>query len=63
MIEFAFKTPRLIIRDWRDSDRAPWAAMGRDPEVMANLGPRIDRAQADVLVDRQRAWVRTRRDA
>ena len=55
MIEFAFKTPRLIIRDWRDSDRAPWAAMGRDPEVMANLGPLIDRAQADVLVDRQRA--------
>ncbi len=53
MTEFAFETPRLIIRDWRDSDRVPWAAMGRDPEVMENLGPLIDRAQADVLLDRQ----------
>jgi RimJ/RimL family protein N-acetyltransferase len=55
MSHFAFETPRLIIRDWRDSDREPWAAMGRDPEVMENLGPLIDRAQADILLDRQRA--------
>jgi RimJ/RimL family protein N-acetyltransferase len=55
MTEFAFETPRLIIRDWRDSDREPWAAMGRDPAVMEHLGPLITRAEADVLLDRQRA--------
>jgi ribosomal-protein-alanine N-acetyltransferase len=27
------ETERLILRDWRDSDRAPWAAMNADPRV------------------------------
>jgi RimJ/RimL family protein N-acetyltransferase len=55
MSGFAFETPRLIIRDWRDSDREPWAAMGRDPEVMAHLGPLMERPETDMLLDRQRA--------
>jgi len=29
------ETGRLILRPWRDEDRAPFAEMGRDPEVMA----------------------------
>src|SRR5450631_3922342 len=28
------ETPRLILRPWRESDRAPFAAMNADPEVM-----------------------------
>jgi ribosomal-protein-alanine N-acetyltransferase len=28
------ETERLVLRAWRDSDVAPFAAMGRDPEVM-----------------------------
>jgi RimJ/RimL family protein N-acetyltransferase len=28
------ETERLILRDWRDSDVAPFAELGRDPEVM-----------------------------
>ncbi|NBE56042.1 GNAT family N-acetyltransferase [Streptomyces boluensis] len=27
------RTERLLLRDWRDSDLAPWAAMNADPEV------------------------------
>jgi RimJ/RimL family protein N-acetyltransferase len=27
------ETDRLILRDWQDSDRAPWAAMNADPRV------------------------------
>jgi RimJ/RimL family protein N-acetyltransferase len=46
-------TERLAIRPWRDSDREPFAAMGRDPEVMAHLGPLMTREQADAGVDRQ----------
>jgi RimJ/RimL family protein N-acetyltransferase len=26
-------TDRLIMRGWRESDQAPWAAMNADPEV------------------------------
>jgi len=33
------ETPRLVLRDWRDADRVPFAAMLADPEVMRHLGP------------------------
>lgn len=46
------QTERLILRGWEQRDRAPFAAMGRDPRVMATLGPLIDRAQTDAVVDR-----------
>jgi ribosomal-protein-alanine N-acetyltransferase len=29
------RTERLLLRRWRDEDRAPFAAMNQDPEVMA----------------------------
>lgn len=29
-----FTTPRLTLRPWQDADRAPFAAMNADPEVM-----------------------------
>lgn len=46
------ETERLRVRPWQDSDRAPFAAMGRDPKVMATLGPLMSREQADAAVDR-----------
>lgn len=46
------ETDRLILRPWEDRDRAPFAAMGRDPEVMATLGPLMSRAESDAGVDR-----------
>lgn len=30
---------RLVLRDWRESDRLPWAAMNADPEVREYCGP------------------------
>jgi len=45
-------TPRLILRQWRASDRAPFAAMSADPEVMRHLGPLMDRAASDAIADR-----------
>jgi RimJ/RimL family protein N-acetyltransferase len=30
---------RLVLRDWRGSDQAPWAAMNADPAVREHLGP------------------------
>ncbi|MET7451697.1 GNAT family N-acetyltransferase [Streptomyces sp. NPDC005574] len=29
----ALRTERLVLRPWRDSDLAPWAALNADPEV------------------------------
>ena len=40
-----------MLRDWRESDRAPFACLNADPEVVRYLsGPR-DRAGSDALVD------------
>lgn len=49
------ETARLIIRPWRDEDRAPFAAMGQDPEVMRHLGPLMSREASDAAVDRMMA--------
>jgi RimJ/RimL family protein N-acetyltransferase len=66
------ETERLIIRPWRDDDRAPFAAMGQDAEVMRHLGPLMDRARSDAVVDRMIAmqqllghcfWALERRDS
>ncbi len=45
-------TPRLLLRRWRDADRAPFAAMNADPEVMRYFPATLDRAASDALVDR-----------
>lgn len=33
----ALRTPRLLLREWRDEDSEPFAAMSADPEVMRHL--------------------------
>lgn len=51
--EFALVTPRLRLRPWRDADRAPFAEMSADPEVMAHLPIMPERALSDAWIDRQ----------
>jgi RimJ/RimL family protein N-acetyltransferase len=46
------ETDRLILRPFRDEDRAPMAAMQADPEVMWDYGRLFDRAESDAKVDR-----------
>lgn len=48
------ETDRLILRNWRDDDRAPFAAMSADAEVMAHLDGVIDRSASDAIIDRLR---------
>ena len=45
-------TARLLLRPWRDADRAPFAAMNADEEVMAHFPSVQDRAGSDAAVDR-----------
>ncbi|PCD03455.1 GNAT family N-acetyltransferase [Sphingomonas spermidinifaciens] len=53
------RTERLILRDWREADVAPFAAMGRDPEVMAYLGPMLDTHEVRAAIERQRGYQAT----
>ena len=43
-------TERLIMRGWRESDLAPWAAMNADPEVRRYVGPLLTFEQASAWV-------------
>jgi len=45
-------TERLILRHWRDDDRAPFAAMNADPEVMRFFPSALSRAESDASFDR-----------
>ena len=46
------ETARLLVRPWRDSDRAPFAEMGQDAEVMRYLGSPLSREASDAAIDR-----------
>ena len=45
-------TDRLLMRQWRDSDREPFAALNADPAVMAHFLAPQTREQSDALIDR-----------
>jgi RimJ/RimL family protein N-acetyltransferase len=47
-----FCTPRLLLRHWRDEDRAPFAEMGADAEVMEHFPAPLSPAESDDFVDR-----------
>lgn len=49
------RTERLVLRQWGDADRDPWAALCADPRVMEHFPAPLTRAQADDFVDRQSA--------
>lgn len=52
MAEFRHETERLILRDWREEDRAPFAAMNADAEVMRHFPATLSVSEGDALVDR-----------
>jgi RimJ/RimL family protein N-acetyltransferase len=49
-VPIALRTPRLLLREWRDEDREPFAAMCADPEVMRYYPPKPDRAASDAWI-------------
>lgn len=48
-------TARLVLRPWRDSDRAPFAALNADPRVMEYFPKTLDRVESDAMIDRIQA--------
>ncbi|MEP7281066.1 MAG: GNAT family N-acetyltransferase [Rubrivivax sp.] len=59
---FELCTPRLRLRHWRDADRAPFAALNADPDVMRYFPVLGTRDGSDRLIDawqtqlRERGW-------
>jgi RimJ/RimL family protein N-acetyltransferase len=45
------RTERLLLRQWRDDDRPPYAALNSDPQVRQYLQGPITRERSDAFVD------------
>jgi RimJ/RimL family protein N-acetyltransferase len=45
------RTERLLLRQWRDEDRAPFAALNADPDVMEHFPSTMTREASDAFVD------------
>jgi RimJ/RimL family protein N-acetyltransferase len=54
---FQLETARLILRLWRESDRAPFAAMNREPDVMTYFASTMTRAESDEAIGRYQAAI------
>lgn len=50
----ALSTDRLVLRAWRDTDRAPFAALNADPRVMEHFPSALSPADSDAMVERIR---------
>lgn len=53
----SLQTERLVMREWRDSDRAPYAALNSDPDVMRHYPSMLTPHQSEEMIDRMiSAW-------
>lgn len=50
-------TARLLLRQWRSEDRAPFAALNADAEVMQHFPETLTREQSDAMADRIQALI------
>lgn len=51
------ETNRIALRGWRESDKAAFADMNQNPDVMAFLGPPLSQEKSDAAVDAQMALI------
>ncbi|MEO6854765.1 MAG: GNAT family N-acetyltransferase [Rhodoferax sp.] len=54
------ETPRLLLRQWLPQDRAPFAALNADPQVMEFFPAVRTRAESDQMVDSCQALIAER---
>ena len=48
---YVLETPRLLLREWRDTDREPFAALNADPAVMEFFLSPLSRESSDASVE------------
>ncbi len=51
------ETSRLLLRQWRQSDKEPFSALNADPRVMEYFPSILSRAQSDNIADRCMALI------
>ena len=51
------ESERLILRQWREADRAPFAALNADPQVMEHFPALQSSEESDAAIDRQMALI------
>jgi RimJ/RimL family protein N-acetyltransferase len=51
-MDFELRTDRLLLRRWRSTDRAPFAELNADAEVMRYFPAPLGRAESDALAGR-----------
>jgi RimJ/RimL family protein N-acetyltransferase len=51
------RTPRLLLRQWREADLVPFAALNADPDVMRHFPAPLTRGQSDAFASRARAHI------
>ena len=49
------RTERLLLREWRETDKVPYAVLNGDPVVMEHFPSTLTRQQSDEMVDRMAA--------
>jgi RimJ/RimL family protein N-acetyltransferase len=54
------RTERLVLRQWRDADRDPWAALNADTRVMEHFPSTLSRAESDHWADVNAARIEER---
>lgn len=54
------RTPRVLLRQWKDSDNDAWAAMNADPEVRRFFPSVLSRDEAQAEADRIRSAIAQR---
>lgn len=60
MIPIEPVTPRLCLRQWKDADLAPFAALNADPRVMEFFPSPLSRDASDAMAERSRAAIAER---
>ena len=49
------RTERLLLREWRETDKVPYAVLNGDPVVMEHFPSTLTPQQSDEMVDRMAA--------
>lgn len=60
MLPQSLTTERLILRPWREADRAPFAQLNGDPRVMEFMSRCLSREESDALADQIETHFRER---
>lgn len=55
-----FDTERLLLRQWDDADRGPFAALNADPAVMKFYPEPLSRSESDAMANRCRSLIAER---